>query len=136
MIVYRAGHVVYLASSGSKVKHPWHDVLRRDDVLRREDVLRRQCVLSEAQVRSISEVLVSVISVFSNVIVRVVLVESFSVSVKVLVGVWVVGAYIEDVYLVLVCVVCVVFVGPVWYKRNQAWCDDVMEKRFGKSKED
>ena len=124
MIVYRAGHVVYLASTASKVKHPWEVVLRRD------------CVLSNEQIRGVSEVLVSVISVFSDVVVRVVLVESFSVSIRVVVGAWVVGAYLEDVYLVLVCVVCVVFVGPVWYKKNQEWCDEVIEKRFGKSKED
>jgi len=124
MLMYRAGHVVYSASSGGKVKHPW------------EGLLKRESVLSEGCVKAVSEVIVILIRVFSNIIVRVALVERFSVSLRVLVGAWVVGAYVDDVYLVLVCGVCVAFVGPVWYKKNQAWCDDVIERRLGKSKED
>ena len=115
MMFYVGASIVLQAATSKSATHPFHSLLSTSIVIPR------------ATQTALTEVLLSLLNGSIDFVGRIVLVQSFTLTFRALVFVWILWAYVSDVYLALFVVTVAVFSVPKLYYSHTEPCEVFIE---------
>ncbi|XP_063691363.1 uncharacterized protein LOC134823751 [Bolinopsis microptera] len=115
MMLFVGGSTVLQAATLHTAKHPFASTLSGD------------ITLPESMQSTISDVLLSLINGSLDFVGRIVLVQSFSLTLRAITLLWIIWAHIDDIYLLLIIMTCALFFIPKFYQEHTDTCESVIE---------